>query len=60
VQLARHLNFDAEQALRLTNQKFENRFVKMREIVANENRNFSDLTIAELENYWQKAKTLTL
>jgi tetrapyrrole methylase family protein / MazG family protein len=57
VQLARHLNFDAEQALRLTNEKFERRFIRMREIVSSEKKNFDDLTVSELEKYWQKAKT---
>jgi tetrapyrrole methylase family protein/MazG family protein len=58
VQLARHLNFDAEQALRMTNQKFEIRFAKMYELVAADNKNFVDLPASELEKYWQKAKLL--
>lgn len=57
-QLARHLHLDAEQALRLTNKKFERRFLKMRELVENDQKIFSNLPVSELELYWQKAKTL--
>ncbi len=56
VQLARHLNFDAEQALRQSNRKFEVRFQKMCELVHQDDKNFSDLSIGELENYWKSAK----
>jgi tetrapyrrole methylase family protein/MazG family protein len=55
-QLARHLNFDAEQALRMTNKKFEKRFIKMRGLVADDGRDFTKLPVQELEKYWQKAK----
>lgn len=57
-QLARHLDIDAEQALRLTNKKFETRFLTMREIVAAENKDFTTLTVEELERYWDKAKRI--
>ncbi len=57
VQLARHLNFDAEQALRLTNQKFEDRFLKMRQLVEDDKKDYSKLAVSDLEKYWQKAKT---
>jgi tetrapyrrole methylase family protein/MazG family protein len=56
VQLARHLDFDAEQSLRLTNKKFERRFLKMRELVENDGKVFADQTTPELEPYWLKAK----
>lgn len=56
VQLARHLNFDAEQALRMTNKKFELRFAKMRELVELDHKDFGKLPPAELEIYWKKAK----
>lgn len=57
-QLARHLNFDGEQALRRTNQKFESRFIKMQELIVQENKVYADLKISDLEYYWQKAKTI--
>lgn len=56
VQLARHLNFDAEQSLRLTNHKFEVRFAKMHELVQLDQKVFSELPVSELEKYWQRAK----
>lgn len=55
-QLARHLNMDAEQSLRMANTKFEIRFMKMKEIVARENKDFSLLSTSELEIYWSLAK----
>ena len=55
-QLARHLNFDAEQALRETNDRFEYRFTKMRELIDRENKDFNSLNPDELEAYWQLAK----
>ena len=56
VQLARHLNFDAEQALRLTNSKFITRFMRMRELVDKDGKIFSNLNVQDLETYWVKAK----
>lgn len=56
VQLARHLNFDAEQSLRKTNKKFEFRFMRMREIIKREGMDFKKLTVSELERFWKKAK----
>ncbi len=55
-QLARHLGFDCEQSLRLTNKKFETRFMKMHEMVQADKKVFADLPIQELESYWQRAK----
>ncbi|MCB0391256.1 MAG: nucleoside triphosphate pyrophosphohydrolase [Bdellovibrionales bacterium] len=55
-QLARHLNFDAEQALRKTNTRFETRFAKMHEYAKAESKDFHILTPEELEAYWEKAK----
>jgi tetrapyrrole methylase family protein/MazG family protein len=55
-QVARHLNFDSEQALRMTNKKFEKRFMKMRELVTLDGHDLSKLQVQELEKYWQKAK----
>lgn len=55
-QLARHLDIDAEQALRLTNKKFETRFLRMLELVKDDKKDFATLPITELELYWQKAK----
>ena len=56
VQLARHLDFDAEQSLRMANKKFETRFGKMRALVEKDQKDFSNLSVKELENYWTQAK----
>lgn len=56
VQLARHLNFDAEQALRQTNSRFESRFAKMQEFAKAEGKDFNNLSSDELESYWERAK----
>lgn len=55
-QLARHLELDAEKALRLGNSKFETRFLKMRQLIADDQRDYASLSTNELEVYWQKAK----
>lgn len=55
-QLGRHLNIDGEQALRVTNLRFEERFVKMQQFCHRDGKDFAQLTSAELENYWQQAK----
>lgn len=55
-QLARHLKLEPELALRKANRRFENRFVKMKEIVSSEGRDFETLSNDAKESYWQKAK----
>ncbi|HET6630118.1 MAG TPA: nucleoside triphosphate pyrophosphohydrolase [Woeseiaceae bacterium] len=56
VNLARHLDVDAEQALSDANRKFERRFRRMEEAVAAAGRDLRELPIAVLEEYWQGAK----
>jgi tetrapyrrole methylase family protein / MazG family protein len=55
-QLARHLDIEPEQALRVTNQRFENRFFKMKELSKKDGRKFEELTPQELEEYWARVK----
>lgn len=55
-QLARHLEFDPEQALRETNQRFENRFTTMQTISMENGQDFATLKEDELEALWQAAK----
>lgn len=59
-QLARHLGADSEQALRATNRRFENRFVHMHELLKKDGKDPSQVPLAELEAYWQKAKIAEL
>ncbi|PHS19939.1 MAG: nucleoside triphosphate pyrophosphohydrolase [Kangiella sp.] len=56
VNLARHYNLDAEQALRKANQKFEKRFRKVEELA---NDSISNFTLDQLEAFWKCAKELT-
>ena len=55
-QLARHLKLDAEQSLRLTNLRFEKRFLRMRELAHEEGLEFESLSLPELEKLWKKSK----
>lgn len=57
VQLARHLQIDAEQALRKTNSRFESRFHRMRTQVTVEGLDWSTLSPEEKERRWKQAKT---
>jgi len=56
VSLARHLDLDAEEALRLANNKFRRRFTSMEAIARERGLLLADLTLAQLEALWQAAK----
>lgn len=56
VNLARHYNVDAEQALSDATRKFTLRFNKVEQTVS---RDMKDMSIDELEEEWQKAKSAT-
>jgi ATP diphosphatase len=56
VNLARHLDVDAEQALRNANRKFESRFRHMEQLVATSGEHFSELDLEAMERHWQHAK----
>lgn len=55
--LARHLNVDAEAALRGTNQRFYNRFAVV-EQKSLEQGGFNHVTLEQMEAFWQLAKQL--
>ncbi|HEY9085257.1 MAG TPA: nucleoside triphosphate pyrophosphohydrolase [Candidatus Tyrphobacter sp.] len=57
VNLARTLGIDAESAMRQANEKFRRRFAYMEERVVAQNKVLSDLSLDELEELWQQAKT---
>ena len=57
VNYARHLKVDPEMALRSATRKFENRFRKMENSVTADNKDFSVFSLAEMERYWQQAKS---
>lgn len=56
VQLARHLDIDADMALRKANFKFLKRFELLEKLVLEEGRDIKKLSQAELDLYWVKAK----
>jgi tetrapyrrole methylase family protein/MazG family protein len=56
VSLARHLELDAEEALRLANGKFYRRFTGMEAIARERGLLLPDLSLVELEALWQEAK----
>ncbi len=57
VNLSRKLDFDAEDALRLANKKFADRFYYIEKKIAESGKNFKDFTLQELDNFWNEAKT---
>jgi nucleoside triphosphate diphosphatase len=56
VNLARHLNVDAEESLRGCNKKFEKRFSFIEKTIETSSREFKDYSLDELESLWQEAK----
>jgi len=56
VNLARHLQIDPEIALQQANQKFMHRFKKLEKMASDENLDFHQASIDELEELWQRAK----
>ncbi len=58
VNLARHLKVDAEMAMRKASVKFERRFRSMEVLADNDGLSFQQLTLDEMESYWQQSKVL--
>lgn len=54
--LARHLNIDPETALRQANQKFIQRFQSIEAQARIQQQNLNELTLEQMEQYWQQAK----
>ena len=54
--LARHLELDAEEALRRGNAKFERRFAYIEDRLQAAGRRAEDCTLAELDRLWDEAK----
>jgi tetrapyrrole methylase family protein/MazG family protein len=57
VNLARKLNIDAEGAMRYANAKFDRRFRYMEQYALANGQQLGDMTLDELEDLWQAAKT---
>jgi uncharacterized protein YabN with tetrapyrrole methylase and pyrophosphatase domain len=56
VNLARHLEVDAENSLRQANAKFERRFRKVEDALRTSGRHPADASLDEMEALWQEAK----
>jgi ATP diphosphatase len=54
--LARHVDVDPEDALRLTNAKFERRFSHIEKSLDSRGRSLSEATLAEMDALWDDAK----
>jgi MazG family protein len=54
--IARQLNVEPEAALKLANRKFRRRFAHIEKRLHEQNRNFEQTTLPELEDLWQEAK----
>jgi len=58
VNWARWLKVDAESALRQTNQRFLRRFSHVEQRAAQQGRRLSDMTLQEMDVFWEEAKNL--
>jgi tetrapyrrole methylase family protein/MazG family protein len=58
VNLSRHLDIDAESALRQTNTRFRKRFAFIERATRLSGKTVSELSLDEMEAYWQEAKKL--
>lgn len=56
VNLARKLRVEPELALERANQRFMARFQHMEQATRQQNRQLEDLSLAELDNFWEQAK----
>ncbi len=56
VNLARHLDVNAEMALRQACGKFSGRFEKMEQLAKANQQSIEQLTLDEMERYWQQSK----
>lgn len=57
INYARFEDINPENALARTNAKFISRFQKMENFVLAEDKNLSEMTLNEMDVYWEKAKT---
>ena len=56
VNVARKMGIDAESALRASNAKFRRRFAQVEQAAWDQNRTVDELSLDEMETYWQRAK----
>ncbi|WP_031429263.1 nucleoside triphosphate pyrophosphohydrolase [Flavimarina sp. Hel_I_48] len=58
INYARFLNIDPESALERTNKKFIKRFQYLEEKAKSTNKSLKDMTLAEMDIFWEEAKKL--
>ncbi|MDX1447158.1 nucleoside triphosphate pyrophosphohydrolase [Lishizhenia sp.] len=58
INYARFMGINPENALSKTNNKFVQRFQKMEILMKEENANFNDMNLEEMDIYWEKAKQI--
>ena len=58
VNYARFLKIDPEEALERTNKKFIKRFQYLESSAARDGKNLGEMTLAEMDQYWNEAKNL--
>lgn len=58
VHIANRFNVDSEIALRKSTIKFANRFKCMEELIKKDNKKFENLSIEEIDIYWNRAKKI--
>ncbi len=59
VNAGRFLDLQAEDALRITNKKFRKRFQYIEEQLKDRGQTFADVSLEQMEAYWQEAKDFT-
>ena len=58
INYARFLKIHPEDALEKTNRKFMKRFQLLEKMVKEDNRQLTDMTLPEMDGYWERAKTM--
>ena len=58
INYARFLNIDPENALERTNKKFIKRFQYLEKKASQQGKAIKDMTLREMDVYWEQAKTL--
>jgi len=58
VNYSRFVNIDPEEALERTNKKFIKRFQYLEAESKNDGKTMGEMTLAEMDEYWEKAKTI--
>lgn len=56
INYARFLHIHPEDALEKTNRKFMNRFQLLEKMVKDDNRHLTDMSLEEMDEYWERAK----